>query len=69
METETVMVHYDPPLGSCKCNCGTNIEPRICEHDFSGWEEGEWAGGGSYGTTVCVKCGMTAMSHDMRCGP
>lgn len=42
---------------------------RDCEHEFSGWEEGETPGGGYYGTTVCRHCGMTAMGHDCLVGP
>lgn len=38
-----------------------------CEHDFTGPEIEFDEGRGT--TTTCTKCGMDAMSHDMRAGP
>lgn len=64
-----IIIHIDPPPGTCKCNCGTFAAPHICEHDFSDWEEGKMPEGGSYGTAKCTRCGMTAMAHDIRCCP
>jgi len=53
-----------PPATTCKCNCGTDQE-RVCEHQ---WDGDEAITG--YGSSVtCSKCGMSAMSHDMRCCP
>lgn len=41
-------------------------EPRICEHKWDGDEV--ITGGRGYGSSVtCSKCGMSAMSHDVRC--
>lgn len=41
-----------------------------CGHDFSGpWHEHVSPEGGSGGSVTCRKCGMTALAHDMRCGP
>lgn len=52
-----------PPSSTCKCNCGSLEEPRVCEHKWDGEEE--VMDGGS--SVTCSKCGMSAMSHDMRC--
>lgn len=66
---------------SCRCNCGYTCggrgvckEPlevcmrdhykRDCDHKFEGWRQFE--GGG---TTVCVHCGLEAITHDMMVGP
>lgn len=45
-----------PSRPGCKCNC-----PESCEHDFQGMED---MGDGCF-SSVCTKCGMSAMSHDM----
>lgn len=59
-----------PPTGTCKCNCGTTTEPRVCEHKWDGPDEVSGGPGMGYGSSVtCSKCGMSAMSHDMRCCP
>lgn len=42
---------------------------RDCDHVFTGWKEGPAPGGGYYGTTVCEKCGLTALGHDEMVGP
>ncbi len=56
-----------PPPGSCKCNCGVGGDvPGICEHIWDGealrLDKHSWS-------VTCSRCGMTAMSHDMRCSP
>ncbi len=56
-----------PPPTTCRCSCGTDREPRVCEHKWDGEEEAFDGGLGQSAT--CSKCGMLAMSHDMRCGP
>ncbi len=57
-----------PPSTTCKCNCGTEQEPRICEHIWDG-EEKEIIGMGYGSSVTCSKCSMSAISHDMRCSP
>lgn len=42
---------------------------RDCEHEFTGWVELKFEGGGGGGSTVCKHCGVTSMGHDMLCGP
>lgn len=65
----------------CKCNCGYTCGRRCglplreclkkhykkdCNHQF----DGEWVEVGIGGHSVtCSKCGLSAMAHDMRCGP
>lgn len=69
---------------SCICNCGylcggpgrCAMDPleclqqpqghfvKDCHHKFTKWRT-ESYGGSMY----CEVCGMSAMSHDMRCGP
>ena len=51
---------------SCYCACGS--EPRgPCEHT---WDGPEWISEDECASSVtCSRCGMTAMSHDMRYGP
>jgi len=44
----------------CKCQCPDGP----CEHVWDHWAETE-----NGGTAICSRCGMDAMSHDMRCGP
>lgn len=59
-----------PPSITCECNCGAEQEPRVCEHKWDGEEESTDGDGMGYGSSVtCSKCGMSAMSHDMRCCP
>jgi hypothetical protein len=36
------------------------------KHDFKGWIEIDEGRGG---TTVCTKCGLTAIEHSLRYGP
>jgi len=49
---------------SCYCACGSN---GPCEHKWDGpdWESED----GCAMSVTCSRCGMTAMSHDMRYGP
>jgi len=43
---------------------------RDCDHVWDGEPiEEDMPGGGSFGSVTCSKCGMDAMSHDMRHGP
>lgn len=53
--------------------CPLEQQKRTCEpfddlraHDFQAWQEFE---DGCGGTTVCIRCGISAMSHSMRYGP
>lgn len=68
-ENERVVVHScGPSRPGCECKC--TPEKRDCGHVFDGpWEEFETGGGAWCGTATCSKCGMSAMSHDMWCGP
>jgi hypothetical protein len=77
-----VMVEQKKPC-QCKCGyscgrkCGLEIMECMekhyfheCEHQWDGeGVEGEIPGGGSFSSATCSKCGMSAISHDMRCGP
>ena len=47
---------------ACYCACPDGP----CEHTFEGWHEFE---DGSGGTTICSRCGASAMGHDMRVMP
>ena len=58
-----------PGNAKCKCTCGVDGVEHVCEHDFQGWQEFRDPDGGGGGTTVCTRCGMTAMSHSMWVGP
>ncbi len=51
---------------ACYCACGS--EPRgPCEHK---WDGPDWESEDSCACSVtCSRCGMTAMSHDLRAGP
>lgn len=68
-EQETTYFACGPSNAKCKCNCGIEGVEHVCEHTWDGWEEWEEPGGGGGGTAVCSRCGMTAMSHSMWCGP
>jgi len=49
---------------ACYCACG---QGGPCEHKWDGeWWESE---DGCASSATCSRCGMTAMSHSMRCGP
>lgn len=70
---------------SCRCNCGYTCRgPGVCElskkdtlkcieqhyvrdcdHKWDGPDK-DFENGSS---VTCSKCGMTALSHDMLCGP
>lgn len=53
---------------ACYCACATG---GPCEHQFTGWREipaGEEGLGGGGGETVCERCGMGALAHDLRTG-
>lgn len=58
-----------PSNETCKCTCGVEGVPHVCEHKWDGWHEWEEPGGGGGGTAVCSRCGITAMSHSMWVGP
>lgn len=45
-------------------DCTGQADPDL--HDFQGWEEFDEGRGG---TTVCTRCGVTAISHAMKYGP
>ena len=64
----------------CYCNCGPTCGGKCdldyldcikkhwvkdCGHDFTGWQIGKTENGGGLGTTVCSKCGITALGHDL----
>lgn len=68
----------------CRCNCGPTCGEqcglpkleciaqhwkRDCDHEFTGWVEGTTPEGAGWGSTVCKRCGLMAMAHDMRVGP
>ena len=49
---------------ACYCACGIG---GPCEHK---WDGDEWmSDDGCASSVTCSRCGMTAMSHDMRCLP
>lgn len=54
---EELFFHATP---SCRCECDTG---GPCEHKWDGPEE-EYENGSS---VTCSKCGMSAISHSMRC--
>ena len=72
------MTPTDKPPSPCRCNCGYTCGGlgscdlpmyecikkhfvRDCDHKFDGPARGQ--------SVVCSICGMSAMSHDARCGP
>jgi len=68
MSDDDLFVHIDYGGGSKTCRCRCPDGP--CEHEWDGWEEWEDPDTGcSGGSQVCSRCGMSAMSHDMRVGP
>ena len=59
-------ISMDPD--ACYCACATG---GPCEHRFTGWREippDEEGLGGGGGESVCERCGMGALSHDLRTG-
>lgn len=49
---------------ACYCACS---QGGPCEHAWDGeWWQSE---DGRESSATCSRCGMTAMSHSMRCGP
>lgn len=58
--------------GVCKLprlECIQKHYVKDCDHEFTGWIEGTTDSGGAWGSTVCKRCGITAMQHDMISGP
>lgn len=53
------------PPSLCKCNCGIDDGPHVCEHKWDGPRVGDEHGD----SVTCSRCGMSAMAHDQRCGP
>jgi hypothetical protein len=47
--------------GHCYCACPEGP----CQHIWDGPEET----GDNYSSATCSRCGCSAISHDMRCGP
>ena len=61
-----VHISRGPSSAICLCRCPDGL----CEHVWDGpVEESDTEGGGFYSSATCGKCGMSAMSHDMWCGP
>lgn len=58
---------FQCPPEAAKGTCKPFDDPR--SHDFQGWEEVVYPEGGSMGTTVCTRCGISAFSHSMRFWP
>lgn len=56
-----------PSNSKCKCTCGVEGIPHVCEHQWDG--EGQEFDGGCGWTATCSRCGMTALSHSMWVGP
>lgn len=55
---------FNPDACYCACPDGP------CEHDWQGWRDIEDdAGNMCGGERVCARCGMGAMSHDIRVAP
>jgi hypothetical protein len=66
-DQEVTVFACGPSNQTCKCTCGVKGVEHICEHTFEDWLEFEDPDGGGGGTSVCSRCGMTAMSHSMWC--
>lgn len=62
MPTTEITSTFNPMACYCACADG-----GPCEHkwDGEGWESADGLGW----SATCSRCGMTAMSHDMRNGP
>lgn len=57
-----------PSRASCECRC--TAEKRDCGHVWEGEPEtGETGGGAAFYSVTCSRCGMSAMDHDIWCGP
>jgi len=66
-----------PSRDTCKCNCPDGP----CEHDFQGWQffdkrgnelseaEARDHGGSITGSSICTRCDLSAIDHDMWVGP
>ena len=55
---------FNWPPEQAKQTCEPFDDPR--SHDFQGWVEFDEGRGG---TTVCTRCGISAMSHAIRYAP
>jgi len=62
MPVSTLQSTFNP--NACYCACG---QGGPCEHKWDGkpWESDD----GCMMSVTCSRCGMTAMSHNMRTGP
>lgn len=59
---ESLRSNFDP--NACYCACNTD---GPCEHQWDGEEY--VSEDGCLSSATCSRCGMTAFSHSMRCGP
>lgn len=58
--------------GRCDMDTWDCIEAhfvRDCGHKWGGWREHTLASGASWGSQVCLRCGMGADVHDDTVGP
>jgi hypothetical protein len=64
----TIIHGCGPSRGPCECRC--TPEKRDCDHVWDGETETiEYDTGAVSQSVTCSKCGMSAMTHDMWCGP
>lgn len=61
---EPLHAHVNHGGGTPECYCACPDGP--CQHEFEGWRAFEDGRGGE---RVCKRCGMGAMSHDLRVLP
>ncbi len=62
VDVESMKSTFNPH--SCYCACASG---GPCEHKWDG--ETYESGDGAVGSATCSRCGMTAMSHDLRNAP
>lgn len=64
VDPESIFTSHNP--NACYCACASEARGP-CEHK---WDGPDWESEDRRACSVtCSRCGMTAMSHDMRCGP
>lgn len=62
MKTEVVKVAVLVPENPCICNCGTDLKPHICRHEWSPHLTSDERG---VYYSVCTICGITTLAHNL----
>jgi hypothetical protein len=70
MNADSLVFQCGPSTATCKCTCGIEDVPHVCEHTWDGPEEHiEYESGALSVSATCSRCGLTALAHSLWCSP